>query len=94
MSLIIYSKENCSSCIQTKRLLEARGVTFNEVKIDKDEAAKQFVLSQGHRTVPQLYLDGKLFIEGGYQGLASLPLEEFNKRIGESNASKQEIQHK
>jgi hypothetical protein len=27
------------------------------------------VLSKGHRTVPQIYQDGELLVEGGFQGL-------------------------
>jgi glutaredoxin len=45
-------------------------LTFEEVKIDEDNAARDFVLAAGHRTVPQIYKDGKLLVEGGYQGLA------------------------
>ena len=78
--ITVYSKDPCPFCVQAKRLLEARGVEYTEVRIDQDEAARQFVLSQGHRTVPQLYKDGKLFVEGGFQGLSKLTEEELRTK--------------
>ena len=68
--ITVYSKNNCPFCVQAKNLLKLKGVDYTEVKIDEDNAAREFVLSEGHRTVPQLYRDGQLLVEGGYQGLA------------------------
>ncbi len=68
--ITVYSKNNCPFCVQAKNLLKLKGLEFQEVKIDENEEAKQFVLSEGHRTVPQLYQDGRLLVEGGYQGLS------------------------
>jgi len=78
----VYSKNNCPFCVQAKNLLKMKGVDYTEVKIDEDASAKDFVLSEGHRTVPQLYKDGKLLIEGGYQGLARQPAEFFETLKG------------
>jgi glutaredoxin 3 len=78
--ITVYSKDPCPFCVQAKRLLEARGIEYTELRIDQDETARQFVLSQGHRTVPQLYKDGKLFVEGGYQGLTKLTEEELRTK--------------
>lgn len=82
MSLIIYSKERCVYCDQAKRLLTGKGITYTEIKIDEDKAAHQFLTSQGHTTVPQLYKDGKLLVEGGYSGLALKDKEFFNQLKG------------
>lgn len=84
--LTVYSKTTCPYCVQAKQLLESRGIEYNEILVDKDLAAREFVLERGHRSVPQLYLNGNLFVEGGFVGLRDLPLEEFNKRM-ESNVS-------
>jgi glutaredoxin 3 len=75
--ITVYSKNNCPFCVQAKNLLKLKGVEFEEIKIDEDTSAKDFVLSEGHRTVPQIYQDGKLLVEGGYQGLAKQPAEFF-----------------
>jgi glutaredoxin len=78
----VYSKNNCPFCVQAKNLLKLKGVDYTEVKIDEDTSAKDFILSEGHRTVPQLYKDGKLLVEGGYQGLAKQAPEFFQTLKG------------
>ena len=70
--LTVYSKSNCPFCDKAKYLLTQKGVAFNEVRVDLDQEARKFIMEAGHRTVPQIYQDGKLFVEGGYQGLAKL----------------------
>jgi glutaredoxin len=52
------------------------------VKIDEQPEAREWLMAEGHRTVPQLYLDGKLFVEGGFQGLTKLSDEELQQRLG------------
>jgi len=78
----VYSKNNCPFCVQAKNLLKLKGVDYTEIKIDEDSSAKEFVLSEGHRTVPQIYKDGKLLVEGGYQGLAKKDPEFFKTLKG------------
>lgn len=70
--LTVYSKSNCPFCDRAKMLLKQKGVPFEEIRVDLDSAAKEFIVAAGHRTVPQIYQNGKLFVEGGYQGLAQL----------------------
>jgi len=31
--------------------------------------ARKFMQSEGHKTVPQIYKDGTIFVDGGYEGL-------------------------
>lgn len=75
--LTVYSKNNCPFCVKATGLLDLKGVEYTIVKIDEDESARDFVLGEGHRSVPQIYKDGKLFVEGGFQGLQKLSDEEF-----------------
>jgi glutaredoxin len=35
------------------------------------------MLSEGHRSVPQIYLNGQLLVPGGFQGLQSQSAEFF-----------------
>lgn len=83
--LTIYTKNNCGQCVQAKALLRARGAEFEEINIETTDWARQLVTEHGHRTMPQIYLDGKVFVEGGYQGLSKLTEDEFNLRLGKSN---------
>lgn len=84
--ITVYSKNNCPFCDKAKYLLKTKNIDFTEIKIDEDLEAREWLLEQGHRTAPQLYLDGKLFVEGGYQGLAKLSDEELQQRLGATNA--------
>lgn len=80
--ITVYSKNNCPFCVQAKSLLQLKGVEFEEVKIDETPEAREFVLAEGHRTVPQIYRDGKLLVEGGFQGLKKQDEEFFNQLKG------------
>lgn len=72
MALTVYSKDNCPFCDRAKNLLRLKDIEFTEVRIDLDPEARQFIVKEGHRTVPQIYKDGELFVQGGYNGLARL----------------------
>jgi glutaredoxin len=80
--ITVYSKNNCPFCVQAKNLLTLKGIDYTEIKIDENAVAKEFVLAEGHRTVPQIYKDGKLLVEGGYQGLAKKDPEFFETLKG------------
>jgi glutaredoxin 3 len=80
--ITVYSKNNCPFCVQAKNLLKLKGITFEEVKIDEVPEAREFVVGEGHRTVPQIYQDGKLLVEGGFQGLSKQPEEFFQTLKG------------
>lgn len=77
--LTVYSKNNCPFCVQAKNLLKSKNIQFEEIRIDEDSEAKEFILEQGHRTVPQIYKDGKLLVEGGFQGLSKQSNDFFEK---------------
>lgn len=79
--LTVYSKENCPYCVQAKNLLTKRNIAFEEVRVDLDPEAKEFIVQEGHRTVPQIYHNGKLFVEGGYTGLAKLTEDQIKTRL-------------
>ena len=79
--LTIYSKANCPFCVQAKNFLTQKNIEFTEVKIDEDTAAKEFVLSRGHRTVPQVYLGETLFVEGGFTGLSKLTEDQIKEKL-------------
>jgi glutaredoxin 3 len=80
--IIMYTKNNCPYCVQAKAMLNMRGITFDEVNIEQVPSAREFLIKQGHRTLPQIYQDGKLLVEGGYQGLAKQDSNFFEKLRG------------
>ena len=80
--LTVYSKNNCPFCVQAKNLLQLKGIEYEEIKIDENPEAREFVLAEGHRTVPQIYKVGTLFVQGGYQGLSKLTEQELKEKAG------------
>lgn len=84
-TLTVYSKNNCAYCVQAKNYLQLHAVPYQEINIDDDAAAAEFLLQQGHRTVPQIYLEGQLFVPGGWQGLSKIQRDELQQRIAISN---------
>jgi glutaredoxin len=83
--LTLYSKNNCSFCVKAKYLLTQHGIAFEEIKIDEIPETREFIMAQGHRTVPQIYHNGKLFVEGGFQGLSTLSSEDIQTKMDSNN---------
>ena len=79
--LKVYSKSNCPFCDKAKHLLTTKNIAFEVVNIEEQPEAREWLMAQGHRAVPQLYLGDSLLVEGGYQGLANLSDEELKSRL-------------
>jgi mycoredoxin len=56
--LTMYSTQWCGYCVRLKRALEREGIEFDEVDIEQDPAAAEFVMSTngGNATVPTILL--------------------------------------
>lgn len=69
--ITIYSTAVCPYCVAAKNLLKARGLAWNEVRIDMDPAQRDVMLekSGGRRTVPQIFINGTHV--GGFDDLAA-----------------------
>ena len=80
--ITIYSKHNCPYCVQAKNLLKQKGIVFEEINIETTPEAREFIVAEGHRTVPQIYQDGRLLVEGGFTGLAKQTPEFFQTLKG------------
>jgi glutaredoxin 3 len=81
MMLTIYSKTVCPYCVQAKNYLKSKKIEFREVNIEEDPEARAFIQDQGHRTVPQIYFMGKVFVEGGWTGLSKMNAQEILDEI-------------
>jgi len=66
--ITVYSKSQCANCLRSKELLTEKGVSYVEINIEADEEAKLFLVANGFRSVPQIYIDG-VFLDGGLTGL-------------------------
>lgn len=81
MMLTIYSKTVCPYCVQAKNYLKQKNINFWEINIEENEEAREFIRNQGHRTVPQIYFAGKIFVEGGWAGLSKMSTEDILNEI-------------
>ena len=79
--LTIYSKTVCPYCVQAKNYLKSKNINFREVNIEEDAEAREFIINQGLRTVPQIFMDGKIFVEGGWTGLSKMTAEDILSEI-------------
>jgi|TARA_B100001093_G_scaffold467279_1_gene486355 glutaredoxin 3 len=74
--VIVYSKNMCGYCVQAKNWLKNKGVEFKEINIEEQPEAREFIIGEGHRTMPQIYIDGSSI--GGYDKLVKLDESAFN----------------
>jgi glutaredoxin 3 len=78
--ITVYTKDNCPYCDMAKALLESRGVEYTTINVSEKSEARDFLVENGHRSVPQIFR-GTNHIPGGYQGLAGMSEEEFNTKV-------------
>lgn len=70
-SVTIYTSARCAYCARAKAILEKKGAEYEEVAVDRDEEKRrELVEKHGWRTVPAIFIDGKLV--GGYDQLAEM----------------------
>jgi len=80
--LIVYTKDFCPFCVQAKKQLTDMGFEFEEKNIELDSETRNWLIEQGHRSMPQIYYNGKLLVEGGAQGLAKMSKDDINVALG------------
>lgn len=58
LPIVIYGSTTCDDTERTREFLQERGIPFEEVNIDHDPAAEQFVifLNNGYRSTPSLVI--------------------------------------
>lgn len=68
----IYTTPSCGYCHAAKRLLTRKGAAFTEIDVsrDPDQRAAMTQRSGGGRTVPQIFINGRLV--GGSDDLHAL----------------------
>ncbi|MSP66885.1 MAG: glutaredoxin 3 [Alphaproteobacteria bacterium] len=57
----IYSSDYCPYSMRAKALLRKKGVAFNEINVDRDEACRREMVARagGLTSVPQIFIDGQ-----------------------------------
>lgn len=67
----IYTSVSCPYCVQAKRLLDRKGVAYEEIDVTGNaELRAQVIQLSGRRTVPQIFIDEQSI--GGFDELYAL----------------------
>ena len=55
----IYTTRFCPFCVRAKRLLEKKGLGFNEISVDGNQSLRQAMTNKagGAHTVPQIWIN-------------------------------------
>ena len=57
MNIKLFSKNNCMQCKMAKRFLADNNISFEEINIDNDPSAVNFLKEQGYQSVPIITSD-------------------------------------
>jgi glutaredoxin 3 len=73
--IIVYTSNNCSYCVRAKKLLEQKGLSYEEIniQIQTDQREEMISKSNGKRTVPQIFINEAHI--GGFQELNKISIE-------------------
>ena len=63
----VYGTKIWLSCDKAENLLKTKDLPFEKIYIDEDDDAKDYIVKQGFKTVPQIWLDDNWI--GGYDDL-------------------------
>lgn len=68
---MIFGSPNCVWCRRAVDLCLEMGVSYEYIDLSMDSESKEFIMRQGHRTVPQVYFDNDTTLNhiGGYEAL-------------------------
>lgn len=69
--VVMYSTAMCPFCVNAKKLLQAKGVDFEERRVDSEPKLRaEMMAASGQRTVPQIWV-GETHV-GGFTDLWAL----------------------
>jgi len=70
----IYTTQICPYCVRAKMLLDRKGISYTELRVDLDTELRQLMEQRSsRRTVPQIFIDGQHI--GGCDDLYALEAE-------------------
>ena len=74
MKITLYTKQHCPFCVRAKRLLDRKGVRYEEISVEgKDDLRSWLVDATGQMTVPQIFAGERSL--GGFTDLDALDRE-------------------
>ena len=72
--ITVYTKRNCPFCVRAKRLLERKGVAYDEIRVEGNDDLRIWLAeATGQKTVPQIFVGDRSL--GGFSDLDALDRE-------------------
>jgi glutaredoxin 3 len=70
--VVVYATSVCLYCFAARRLLDKLAIPYEEIDVGEDHTLREEMVerARGHRTVPQIFIDGEHV--GGYTELQAL----------------------
>lgn len=62
MNIKLFSKNNCMQCKMAKRFLSENQIAFEEINIDNEPEALEFLKEKGFQSVPVITSDAQTII--------------------------------
>lgn len=73
--ITLYTKDQCPYCDMAKSFLDSHSFAYEAINIAENNDAKEFIVSRGHRSVPQIYKDGEVLVMGGWSALREIGVD-------------------
>ena len=85
MKVTIYSTTWCPACMSAKKLLNEKGISYEEINIEAEDMSREDLAEMtGGHTVPQVVINEKTI--GGFDSLLMLSQSgELDKMIADEN---------
>lgn len=83
MKVTVYSKPHCPYCVLAKDWLAQHGIDHQIVDVSKDHESLAFIKGKGHTTIPQLYVGENILVEGGFNGLKTMGIDQLKTKLAE-----------
>ncbi|MCB2428178.1 glutaredoxin 3 [Methylophaga pinxianii] len=69
--IIVYSSAHCPYCTMAKQLLDRKGLSYDEIRVDQHpEKREEMMQKSQRRTVPQIFVNGNAV--GGFTDLVEI----------------------
>ena len=70
-NVTVYSSAQCPYCVMAKQLLDRKGVSYTEIRVDLEPAKRDEMMQKSkQRTVPQIFINDQPI--GGYTDMLAL----------------------
>ena len=74
-TITLYTTTFCPYCVLAKQLLDRKGVSYDELRVDDKPALREEMVGRSRRfTVPQIFIDD--YHVGGFDDLAALDAQD------------------